>query len=524
MKEEKVFENTDLDESISSGEIGAVIRDASRDKANKELKQWYENFLKYFGECYSTLSEDEKRGIDNTNNYLNPCQIEVFWIANPSMQFIVLSNLENRPDMEVIVNGPYPTNEFLSKVQSILQEPHWNQKIENPFQVDITSNHQYTYAERLANQLHHFMEYSKTILYNSVTFTGSGGGQGLSSKVWVEEYVGNIAKEDYKEKVDTIIQGIKLNAKYKIEQMKNKPTTANPPKPATNLLPTERNWDGFGVHLFPPYVVGKKTRPSVPELLYGHPGLTRRDKVFDMDINGCKIIVNKDGLIFVEFTNKSDAVRVFNVVMALGILEGYPLFAVRERDLSFAKYDHETMTVTEQQWHLQTIRATLRDSNRHNNSYLGYQVQEIPAGIIRSIIEKAFVVDTNEKLAENLRLFTEAFTHLENGEYAQSFIMAWSVIERKYSSIWKMTLDDLDLDHERYSKLTNSAQWSFDYIVEALSLNGEINDQEYDFLMELKRKRNKIYHNGKIVSHEDAKRCFSFISDILKTEIMSSSK
>ncbi|MBN4046274.1 hypothetical protein JYT57_01200, partial [Nitrosarchaeum koreense] len=276
-----------------------------------------------------------------------------------------------------------------------------------------------------------------------------------------------------------------------------------------------------GVHLFPPYVVGKKSRPSVPELLYGNSGFNQREKIFNLKINDCEIIVNKDGLIFVELENKADAVRVFNVIMALGILEGFPLFAVRERDLSVANYDKDDLTITEQQWHLQTIRTGLRDFNRPKDFYLGYQVKEIPIHQLRSIIQKAFEVDSNEKLTENLRLFTESFTHLENGEYAQSFIMSWSVIERKYSNMWKINLDERDLDHERYAKLTNSAQWSFDYVVEALNLNGRIDDQEYDFLMELKRKRNKMYHSGKIVSQEDAKRGLGFITNILKTEISS---
>ncbi len=47
----------------------------------------------------------------------------------------------------------------------------------------------------------------------------------------------------------------------------------------------------------------------------------------------------------------------------------------------------------------------------------------------------------------------------------------------------------------------------------------QINDNEYDLLMELKRKRNKFYHSGKSVSKEDAERCLDFIVTILDEKL-----
>ncbi|MBN4046336.1 hypothetical protein JYT57_01520, partial [Nitrosarchaeum koreense] len=180
MEKEETFENMDEIKRTSKENIATVIREETRKKSNAQLQEWYTNFIKSFREEFSTLSEEEKSCLDNTNNFLNPCQIEVFWIANPSLQLIILSNLPDRKDMKIHINGPFTTNEFRDKVNLILQEPRWNQTISEPFQVDLGSNHQYTYAERLASQIHQFMEYSKYLLFNLVPFSGPGGGNALN--------------------------------------------------------------------------------------------------------------------------------------------------------------------------------------------------------------------------------------------------------------------------------------------------------------------------------------------------------
>lgn len=231
------------------------------------------------------------------------------------------------------------------------------------------------------------------------------------------------------------------------------------------------------------------------------------------------MIVNKDGYIFIESTQKEEAIKIFNVITSLGILDNVKLFAVREQDISFANYDRKQLEITSQQWNSETIRAPLFDRFHSRDHYLGYQVREIAQNKLISIINNAFKIKMNEKLSENLRLFAEARAHLYNSEYAQSFIMAWSIIERTYSELWRQKLDKKDLESERFSKLTNTSQWSLDYVIEVLNLNGEIDDQEYDFIMELKRKRNKLYHSGKVISLEDAQRCVDFVTRILQDKM-----
>ena len=125
----------------------------------------------------------------------------------------------------------------------------------------------------------------------------------------------------------------------------------------------------------------------------------------------------------------------------------------------------------------------------------------------------------HEKLAEDMRLLNEGLTHFENSEFAPAFIMGWSVIERHYSDLWNKLLFQKNIDHERLSKLTNSSQWTIDYVLESLSLQDKIDENSYDLLMDLKRKRNKFYHNGKQIMRDDADRCLKYAMGLLGEKI-----
>ena len=83
-----------------------VLEQSARQES---LKQWYLKYVDYFRKECEKLSVDEKKSIGNTNNFLNPCQIEVFWITDPDYQLIVQSNFSDRPDKRDH-NSMDPTN------------------------------------------------------------------------------------------------------------------------------------------------------------------------------------------------------------------------------------------------------------------------------------------------------------------------------------------------------------------------------------------------------------------------------
>lgn len=467
--------------------------------------------------------------MNNTNNYLSPVQIEVFWLSHPDSQLVIQSNLPTRNDEEIIVHGPYLGREFKNKVELVLKESRWQvkKKIFDPFNDE--KERYVTLGEIVAGEIFRFIEYSKFLLLNEVPISGKGGGISLEDKIWAQTYSRDISKNTYEFEVNKVLNEIKSQAKFILEERnkeKEKIVSKKPfskevikKEPEPQLI-IEQKWDGYGVHFFPPLVIGEKPKLTVHHILYGLDASIRfNEKAFDYVIDNKTIIVEKGGYIFVETKTKDEVIKILNLIMAVGNIQGELLFAVREQDVSNVNFDREKLTITGKQWHSQTIRSMLFEYNRPIDHYMGYPIKEISKEKLLLMIKQAFEVLKNEKLTENLRLYSESFTHLKNSEYAQSFIMSWSIIERHYSDIWRKLLDERDLESDRFSKLTNTALWSIDSILESLNLMEQINDNEYDLLMELKRKRNKFYHSGKIVSKEDAERCLNFIVTILDEKL-----
>src|SRR5438445_6024721 len=91
----------------------------------KGLWDWYDDFITKFRLEAAKLSDAERNKISNTDNYLEPCQIEVFWLEQPEFQTIICSRFADRPDREITINGPFKGYEFIEEVDKVLREPRW---------------------------------------------------------------------------------------------------------------------------------------------------------------------------------------------------------------------------------------------------------------------------------------------------------------------------------------------------------------------------------------------------------------
>lgn len=230
------------------------------------------------------------------------------------------------------------------------------------------------------------------------------------------------------------------------------------------------------------------------------------------------MIVTKDGFIFVAIPKKDVALKALNTIMTIGTLRNLDLFAVREHELSETGYNKETMQLGGYTFSLSTMRSLLFEE-RYGQRILPYERREVSEQTLRGIIKEASDIFKEEKYIEELELLGEAFTHFNDAEYAQSFVMSWIIIERHVSELWRRRLDSKNFDHERMSKLLNPSQWSIDYLLEVLNMNGEINETEYDIFMEMKNKRNKFIHQGKQIAKEDAERCLNIAKEIVMKKL-----
>lgn len=474
----------------------------------KLLRQWYLNYIDYFRKEYEKLSPNEKKGIGYRNNFLDPCQIEIFWITDPEYQLIVQSNCDDRQDKEIIINGPYQPHEFQSKAVAILAEKRWLRNF--PPDAPIQYEHADTMGKAMATEIHTFVEIIKSHLFQHQRINGHTLGAGVVGDVWADRYAGNISDADHVQEATSSIQDIRRDAKTMQEQ---KPPTQQP-RPFTDDV-----YAGFGVHFFPPITMRKEGKPTTEQLIHNVLSTWPHNaKAFDMIIDGHQVIVNDDGLVFVETKHKEHALKLLNLIMACGTLHGHNFYAIREHELALVDYDERTLTLTSMSWNPGTRRAPLLHS-RFNPRSADLARTAVEPETVRKILSTAGKLFAHEDLAYDMRLFNEGLTHFDNWEFAPAFVMGWSVIERHYHDLWKSLVLKRNITGDRLNKLTKSGQWTLDIVLESLNLKSEISDNSYKQLMGLKHKRNNFYHKAKPISKEDAVNCLDYAKKLVYEKI-----
>jgi len=200
-------EKSDITKDLTKDKLSEVMKEAPHSDESKNLKKWYSDYIDYFREEYEKLTDEEKKCVSNTKNFLKPSQIEVFWIKKPFHQLIVQSNFKDRNDKEIIINGPFSSHEFFEKIRPILKEARWQKKIEEESLSKYSDRT--TYGEYLASEIHRFIEMVKNEQFHPIMPDGYTMGLGIATEVWFQYFRGNIANGNLKTNVVHIISEIK---------------------------------------------------------------------------------------------------------------------------------------------------------------------------------------------------------------------------------------------------------------------------------------------------------------------------
>ena len=470
------------------------------------LKQWYLNYIDGFRKEYEKLSSAERKELTTIDNILEPCQIEIFWLTNPDYQLAVFSKFSDRPDKEIIINGPYRTREFLFNVVAVLKEDRWARSLRyNP---RIGEGRLDTIGDIVALGIHRFVDKFKEEIFETHSFAPYEKFTESVSNIWFFIFVGNIAELDHNQEITKIIQNIKRKAKDLQEK--------KPISPSSTQLENSIS-KGFGVHLFPPVVIGTEYKRDIEEIVRNSSSSSMGKVVIDLMIDNHKIVVFKDGFIFLEGNKKEYALKFFNLVMACGTFYDFVLYAAHKHELVEASYNKRGLYISSMAWDAHTMRTYLVENI---NSWEHLQLAHtIKPETMKNILSTAEKILKHGKLADDVILLNEGRTHFFNFEFASSFVMSWTVVERHYSDLWNNLLDEINMTRSRKSKLSNSSHLIFSRIIKTLSQQNKIDKQSYKTLLRLKKKRNGFHHEGRPIAKDDASQCLSLATQILNDKM-----
>lgn len=474
---------------------------------DKELvENWLINLIKIFRNEYEKLDELEKSKVSNTSDYRKPCQIEIFWLREPlEFQLVVITHDSERNDMEININGPFKGYEFLDEVEKIMLESRWTKEApkDSPYAAVLRGTAKY--SDLFAGTLNYFLNQIRSSVFGNIK-RGYQGGMILVPKSWTWIVAGNIGELDYSKVVEEIIKNTKLEARDVREK----------PQSESANLQTDNKVKGYGTFFYPPIWVGKIPEKSFKQKVLGV-NFTFPSKAFDLTINSKRIVVNSDGFLGVETDTKQDALRILNTIFGIAFLSGYDCLAARDSEIAEISIDPNLLTISSTAFQISSLRTLHAAWFKHEIS--PFERNEIPEEKIKELIRKAERIGQHVDLTEQIIFLLEGFTHFENSEYSQSFIMSWLIVEKYLFKLWLEFLSERGITGKRKDKFTSSILWSTDHVLETLDLVGKVNKSDYVLLMDLKNKRNNFVHRGVQIDKRTSEKLLDQCLSIVKNDL-----
>ncbi len=467
----------------------------------EELIDWLNDFISKFREEYQKLSTKEQSAISNLNNFFPPCQIEAIWVIKPEFQIFIITNFQDKNDLEITIHGPIEdVYEGLDILEQILKDPKWNRELskEEPrLFLDEKRIFRTILEGFFVNTINNikkskFSESSEPSISKSYLTKESSG--------WIIR--GNILRKKPIELVNEIIKEAKETSKIDF-------------RPETHPLP---GITGHGTYFYPPIWIGEIPKPTLHERFTGIPMMIFSEKILGIEYKKYKIVIEKDGFIAIGIEDKVKAIETLNEIMATALLFNIPAFAIREHELGKAQIDPENMRIISCGWYLDTMRGKLSEKRWKELSEFEIKTTRINVSEdeIIHVIKEAERITSNPEIREYLTFLLEAYAHLKGHEYTQSFIMSWIIIEKYLFKFWHQFLEEYGIKGDRKDKLKNPVIWSIDYVLEILNFTNKLNKENYKILTHLKSRRNNLIHKGKRINEQDAKKCLEIVTSIIK--------
>lgn len=476
--------------------------------SENELRLWCEELISKFRQKYSSLTDEEKNNVLFVDNLNSPLQLHVFWFQNETsnidLQLFFFTHSENFEDLYINIYPPIDFSESAKKVSEILKEDIYNEDID-PYDKNFEANLKYSeYIENeICNAFINFKNSLQIWLYRknrSPLFISSSMSYTSPGFTWT--IYGSVLNMTVERMLDNIFKKLKsVNIEKDFNQTKE----------IKNIK------QGYGCHVYPPIWLGMKPRLTLKDKLIG----TRFQKfIVDSIYTSYKkraIIIEKDGFIAIEEQNRKMALKLLNEIMAIAQLYGFDFHLIRDMDLGDLSMDLGNHTIPSLQISGKTKRTEIYDERWKDLSEIYIWARnQISSVDFKKIIQEAEKLIKNDEISNNLNLLLGAYTHYYNNEFSMSYIMCWTLIEKKLVSSYKEVISQVIKDPIQKKRLVNKKFRIIDDKIELLRIMGAISNEEYFQYMKFKKIRNRIIHKGKGAIEKETKELLDFSRRLTK--------
>lgn len=463
-----------------------------------ELEHWLRTFILKFRKEAKLLSNEERDELTNLDDFFEPCQILAIQYRGLTQQFMLVLHNSNRPDLEIDV---YIVNayEAMEKIGPIINDPKWDRSLNEEEKTKVWNAR--NYRELIERFLIGIIRMRNSILELRPGKPSDSAKIQMLSRDF-EWLTHNLETIDPDEAVSKIINEAKEGA-----ERKKKEVTQSGEKTGILIIePEDEKEDikGYGTYFYPPIWVGEYPEYTFQERVQGR--LVFPNKVLDTTYDGKLLIIYNNGYIGIAENDKQTAQNNLNEIMATGLLLGIPFFAINNYELSEVTFNLEQVDFKIRGL---TQRGALSRAFEPQNVISEWFIKpfvSIQIEGMEKIIKATNEITSDPDIKTFLPLFIESYTCFQHSQYLQSFILGWTVIEKRLNFLWESYLIKKNVSKNRIRKFTG-AEWSINQVIEMLNVEQYISNEECLVLHDLRRKRNNLVHEGEDVDKKDAEKC-----------------
>jgi len=245
-----------------------------------------------------------------------------------------------------------------------------------------------------------------------------------------------------------------------------------------------------------------------------------REVVLHTTYRGQQIFVTHAGLVAVYCKDNEAARQLLNELMLGAVFEGLSAHLVHLREIANIDVDLETGAMA-------SVSARLVSPRMWQGAGLGLQLPLALSMFYQQVDTERLkaVLATSSKLAEAIppdwiSLFLTGYTHYDNLEYTQAFLMLWLILEQSLNELWGMAVKSLSRKRKNKFARRAAGYWSADHSIEILNLMNRLSDSEYTALMAFKEKRNNIVHRLQFVDKQDTEPLLQYVKDMFASRLV----
>jgi len=472
----------------------------------ERLSDWLRGLLGLFADLDQSDREALSGGLEDI---CPPCQVDAVWFAAPDVnvncQVLVFSRFADIEHGLVTVHGPAHPSQAADILNTLGTDPKWQRPITGRFMFALKDPSYSRLLEMPIGQaLAHIKRAVLTRAFQQAVEAATPGRQGafrLTEDVFYWICAGNLAEH----RPEDVANGILEEARQRAPSAKGPPERPAEPEPTTE--------PGFGTYLYPPVWIGELPRETTEQRLRRsfqdrYPmGLSPlADEAVASTYKGTRVVVMQDGFVAITQAERQEALRRLNELIAAFLLSGLPSHVVRDHELSEVGFQNDRITrrndpIISMRTAWGTGAMAMFEATPES---LEWTRAILSVKNVRRVLAAAKRISSVD--VPSVLFLLESYTAFEDSEFPQSYIMSWAVIEGWIVAKWQAFLKrGRGVSGQRLNKLTGShLAWTVDHYLETLNLAGEIDNERYSSLMSLKSKRNKLLHQRKLPSPQDA--------------------